>query len=195
MNGPARYRISDPLPFAPDLRDALLQHAHRTSEAVFEADAGPAIEKLLEQWRDGSELWVPETGEAISAPVEFAGQLQLVGYKLDADQAKAGDEIGLTVLWRVSGDVRPPVSAFVHLLAADGSALSQYDGWETAIRGLEVGDVIVHRVRLTVPHSVDPGLYRLQIGLYSPNTMARWEATTPAGDTFDRLWLPVVEVL
>ena len=83
---------------------------------------------------------------------------------------------------------------FVHLLAEDGGILSQYDGWGTAIRGLEIGDIVVQHVRLPLAPETPPGDYRVQIGLYSPDTSARWTYRTPSGDTVDRLMLAMAKV-
>ena len=194
MNGPARYFVADPLPFAPDLRMALAENATALEGAVWEVNAKPAVLGALEDWRATSSLWAPNSVNAFAPPLEYDGGLSLAGYRLDSERVRAGDDVGLSVLWRVSGGVRPPVAMFVHLLAADGSVLTQYDGWGTAIRGLEVGDIVVLHVRLAVAQDTPPGAHRLQIGLYSPDTMARWTVLTPAGESVDRLWLPEVEV-
>jgi len=85
------------------------------------------------------------------------------------------------------------VASFVHVLNPDGQPCSQYDGWGTAIRGLEIGDVIVQQVRIPVPADTEPGSYRLQVGLYSPDTMVRWPMQAPGGAS-DRVWLPEVKV-
>jgi hypothetical protein len=82
----------------------------------------------------------------------------------------------------------------VHLLDEEGKPLAQYDGWGSAIRGLEVGDVVVHHVRVLVPPDTKLGAYRLQVGIYSRDTKVRWPVQLPDGATSDRVWLPEVEV-
>jgi hypothetical protein len=192
MSGPARYLMTDPLAYAADLRDALLPDAQAVAGGL-EFDARPAVESLLARWQAGSPLWTPE-GAPLAAPVEFAGRIRLLGYRLEQTRIPAGGEVSLVLLWQVSGDLLPPIASFVHLLGADGVPRAQYDGWGSAVRGLEVGDVVVHHVQIPIPADTAPGLYRLQVGLYSPNTMARWPVQTPDG-TIDRVWLPEVEVL
>ena len=51
--------------------------------------------------------------------------------------------------------------------------LAQYDGWETAVRSLEPGDVIAHRVSIPIDETVPPGDYNLLLGLYSPQNARR----------------------
>jgi len=194
MRGPARYLVADPLAYAPDVRDTLLHHAQTSALGALEFDARPVIEPLLERWPAASSLWTPE-GKSLAAPVVFDDRIQLLGYRLARDRIAPGGEVSLVLLWQVSGDLTPPIASFVHLLDENGHPLSQYDGWGTAIRGLEVGDVILHQVSLPIPVDTTPGTYRLQLGLYSPDTMARWPVHTPDGVTIDRIWLPEVEVL
>ena len=196
MSGPARYRVTEPLAYAPDLRDALLSAIRNPQSAIpwgtLDLDARPVIQPLLEQWSAASPLWTPE-GNPLTPPVEFDGRLRLLGYRLEPGPVSAGGEVSLTLLWQVSGDMRPPVASFVHMLNPDGQPCSQYDGWGTAVRGLEIGDVIVQHVRIPVPAGTAPGLHRLQLGIYSPDTLVRWPMQASDG-TSDRVWLPEVKV-
>ncbi len=193
MSGPTRYLVSEPLGYAPDLREALLSHAGWNDQGVMECDTRQAVQPLLASWTGASPLWTPE-GNPLATPVIFDGRVALLGYRLAADSVSPGEELSLVLLWQVSGDLRPPIASFVHLLGKDGMPVSQYDGWGSAIRGLEVGDVIVHHVRIPIPSSTTPGRYRLQVGVYSPNTMLRWPTQAPDGTQVDRIWLSEVEV-
>jgi hypothetical protein len=106
-----------------------------------------------------------------------------------------GGEVSLVLVWQVVGDLRPPIASFIHLLDEDGRPCAQYDGWGTAVRGLEIGDVIVHHVRIPVPVDKEPGTVRLQLGIYSPDTMTRWQVQVSHGVLIDRIWLPEIEIL
>lgn len=67
-----------------------------------------------------------------------------------------------------------PLATFVHLSAEDPSEIvAQYDGWETALTGLEPGDLITQRIALSLGADVAPGRYYLRAGLYSPQTGQR----------------------
>ena len=138
-------------------------------------------------------LLVP-LGGPLTPPVEFDDRIRLLGYRLAQHGVSPGEEVSLTMLWQVSGDLRPPVASFTHLLGGDGRPRAQHDGWGTAVRGLEIDDIIVHHVRLPVPVDTEPGIYRLQIGVYSPDTMTRWPVQTPDGTVIHRVWLSEVEV-
>jgi hypothetical protein len=194
MSGPARYLVTDPLTYAPDLRDAVRHHAQSGALGTLEFDAQHVVQPLLERWSAQSSLWTPE-GSLLTPPVEFDDRIQLLGYRLVHDRVYPGEEVSLVLLWQVSGDLMPPIASFIHLLDEDGRACAQYDGWGTAVRGLEVGDVIVHHVRIPTLVNMEPGVYRLQLGVYSPDTMMRWQVQTPDGVIIDRIWLLEVEVL
>lgn len=193
MSGPARYLVTDPLPYAPDLRDTMLRHAQPADLGGVEFDAQDEIQPLLERWSAESLLWTP-AGELVAAPVEFDERIELLGYRLSSDRVSPGEQVSLVLLWQVSGDLRPPIASFVHLLDKDGQPCAQYDGWGTAMRGLEIGDVIVHHARITVPAGTEPGAYRLRLGIYSPDTMIRWPVQTSDGAVNDQIWLSEVEV-
>jgi hypothetical protein len=193
MNGPARYLAPEPLSYAPELRDAALQHAQRDVQGVLTFDARDAVAPLLERWSAESPLWTPD-GESLEAPVAFDGRIRLLGYRLERDSVSPGEEVLLTLAWEIGGDLQPSIASFVHLIDEEGQPIAQRDGWGSAIRGLEIGDVVLQHVRIFIPPETGPGVYRLQLGIYSRDTMARWQAQWPGGAGSDRVWLPEVEV-
>ena len=193
MGGPARYFVTDPLAYAPDLQDAVLRTAQASVPGTLDLDARSAIQSLLGCWTAESPLWTPE-GKPLIPPVEFDHRVRLLGYRLTRDKVSLGEAVSLVLLWQVSGDLKPPIASFVHLLDKDGRLRSQYDGWGTAVRGLETGDLIVHHVQIPISVDITPGMYRLQLGVYSPDTLIRWPMQTPDGVIGDRIWLPEVEV-
>jgi hypothetical protein len=77
----------------------------------------------------------------------------------------------------------PPLAAFVHFSGEDPAEIkAQYDGWETALTGLEPGDVIAHQVTLVLPGNLEPGTYYLRAGLYSPQSGQRLPLRGETGD-------------
>ena len=60
--------------------------------------------------------------------------------------------------------------------------------------GLEAGDVIVQHVRVPIKPDAPAGRYVLQAGLYSPDSMKRWNARTPTGQHTDRIILSPIEI-
>ena len=117
-----------------------------------------------------------------SLGIDFEGAFTLLGYELQSAPIAAGAPLELTLTWRVGSAELPrpapataaPLAAFVHLSGEDPAGiLAQYDGWETALLGLERGDLIQQHITLQVPQTPVPESYYIQVGLYSPQTDAR----------------------
>jgi hypothetical protein len=68
-----------------------------------------------------------------------------------------------------------PLASFIHISSTHNPSdiVAQYDGWETALTGLEIGDIIAHSVQVQVPEETPPGAYQLRVGLYSPQSWQR----------------------
>jgi 4-amino-4-deoxy-L-arabinose transferase-like glycosyltransferase len=193
VNGPARYVADNPVPFDADLNKAFKASA-RPADGIWIVDARPAVEALLPKWQ-AIKPRLPD-GTLADWPVRFNDQIDLIGFKVDTTQAAAGTELGLTTYWRVSGPIDPctPLAMFVHVANDQSGIVGQYDGWNTAVRGLEVGDVIAQHVRIPISPGAAAGRYALQAGLYSPDSMQRWIARTPVGKPTDRIMLSPIEI-
>ena len=182
MNGPARYIASDPLPFDRDLRRAFRSAAQKDGDALI-VDARPLVQARLAEWQ-----------ASLPSPATFDGKLSLIGYRVESPNIARGDALDLTTYWRVTGELVPPIAFFAHVTEDGQNIIGQYDGWGTAMRGLEIGDVIVQHVRVPIKTDALPGTYRLQIGVYSPDTMTRWPAQLASGATADHALVSPVSV-
>lgn len=135
---------------------------------------------------------------------EFDGAFTLLGYELGHDYSSGGEGadhvVALTLYWKVGNvDAVPapaparagPLASFIHISREDpGEIVAQYDGWETALTGLEQGDVITQRVTLSLPAQTGAGRYYLRTGLYSPQSGAR----LPLADGGDSLALGMLDI-
>ncbi len=195
MNGPARYIAPDPLPFDRDLRRAFRSAAQREGDAWI-VDARPLVESRLAEWQANRPLWWLDH-RPLDWPVNFEDRLALIGYRAESSTVAPGDALDLTTYWRVVGELVPPVAFFAHFTDDQPHIVGQYDGWGTAIRGLEIGDVIVQHVQVPVGSNVSPGPYHLELGVYSPDSMRRWTIVSPAqhGAAADRVRLAPVQIV
>ncbi len=106
--------------------------------------------------------------------VGFGDKFRLLGYRLDPERPRPGEEVRLTLYWRPLGPVDRAYSSFAHLVdradfrpvaASDNGhpgALPTY-AWKP-----EFYYVDVHRLRL--PADIPTGPYHLRIGLYETGT-------------------------
>lgn len=88
-----------------------------------------------------------------------------------APPARAGETAVVTLYWLVTGEPEP-LTAFVHVVAADGQVVAGYDAplgsmYTPASRWL-VGELIVDHHPILLPAALPAGLYRLEAGLYRP---------------------------
>ena len=138
--------------------------------------------------------------QAVNA--DFDGVLTLLGYTKETESAQPGAPLTLTIFWQVGAAPMPqpaptrgaPLSTFVHLVDGDPAhKVAEADGWPTALRGLEPGDVIAQRVTLQIPENTLPARYDLLVGVYSPQNWQRL-TTTQAGAPRDYASTGTVEV-
>lgn len=133
----------------------------------------------------------------------FGDVLTFVGYTKQGEAARSGQPLDLTLYWRVGTVPMPqpaptrgaPISAFVHLVDGDPAAkVAEFDGWQTALRGLEPGDIIAQHVTLNVTEDAAPKQYDLLVGLYSPQNWQRL-TTVQDGEERDYAVAGTIEVL
>jgi len=139
----------------------------------------------------------------VGAP--FADGIRLLGYDLDATDARPGGAIGLTLYWSSDGDVRQQYKVFTHLIgdvfnADNGNFIwGQADNEPaantrptTTWRGAEV---IVDEYAIPIAPDAPPGTYRLEVGLYNPTTGERLPVLGPDGaPAADHVVLTTIEV-
>jgi hypothetical protein len=104
---------------------------------------------------------------------EFGGEAHLLGYDLPA-QPRSGQPLFVTLYWRALA--MPPADRFVYLRLVDnqGRIWARADSppvmglWPT---GRWVPEMFIEDVHeLPLPPGTPPGVYRLEVGLYDPET-------------------------
>jgi hypothetical protein len=101
---------------------------------------------------------------------DFGGELALAGFGLSSSQPRAGDNLQVTLHWQALEGVGPAYTAFLHLIAPDGTGVAGVD--EPVLLGLYQSDLwprdrtLLDRHTLTLPPDLPPGRYRLDLGLY-----------------------------
>ncbi len=200
MSGPARYVAPDPLPFDRTLRKAFRSAAQKdgnaqsASSSALIVDARPLVESRLAEWRATAQPRLPD-GTPLDLPADFDGKLALIGYRIESPRAAPGGALDLTTYWQVTGELGRSLAFFAHVIDDSQQHMAgQYDGWGTALRGLEVSDVIVQHVTVPIKPDASPGTYILQLGVYVPDTMMRWRVSSSSGASADRVILSSVEI-
>ncbi|MDX1417432.1 MAG: hypothetical protein R3293_24725 [Candidatus Promineifilaceae bacterium] len=117
--------------------------------------------------------------------VTFDDKITLVGY--DTSVAEQQQSIQLFLAWRVEDSLPADLASFVHWLDAEGTLISQYDGFDAAPETLRRGDLVIQRYILLNPTEtpIDTGL--LHIGLYGRVSGERLFRQGEPTETIDRL--------
>jgi hypothetical protein len=158
----------------------------------------PDEENRWRTWRRGEELnivvyqlWSVEP--AFATDVTFGEQVRLLGYDLNTTDIAPGAPLDLRFYWQPIRQPDADYNIFIHLVSADDSEtiLAQRDGVpsRSSLRPTSTWDNLDERFisrdfSLIVPENLEPGAYRLRIGLYDWRTGARL-LTEAGGDTFE----------
>ncbi|MDY7041820.1 MAG: hypothetical protein SVX38_13265, partial [Chloroflexota bacterium] len=207
--GPTWLIAPDLAPFDPSLREILDREGKITEESdnyyvIHLPDSG-ALEACLSDvqahsraWSSPATVFPPEKplhdATLLTMPVDFGHRAVLVGYRGPDGPLNAGDTFQITTFWRVLTRVKPPLAIFVHLLDTGGQLVAGWDGLDVAPLSWEPGDVFLQAHRLTLPADALPGVYLLEVGVYSPETLDRWPVFSGEAIIADRVLFAPVEV-
>lgn len=210
--GETTYIVSDLLPFAPDLRQTLLEMArvmHQGREyTVYRLDATLTLAAEASSLATINPVWWspavdfaigdPEKlRHALTLPIGFrhaTDALAFLGYALSAAEVAPGDELALDTYWRVLGEAPPSTTVFVHLLDDHSKIWAGWDGLDASPYGWQRGDIIVQHIRFTVPADAPPDEYQIEIGLYTADDGQRFVISEDDQEVADRLLLQPVQV-
>lgn len=137
---------------------------------------------------------------AVSRPlaVDFGGRMMLRGYELLADEIDPGDELEATLFWQAL-DPQKEYVVFLHLVGEDGERIAQDD--KEPLQALyppafwPAEEVVRDRHRLPLPEGAQPGLYRLDLGLYEADTQDRLSILGPKGEVVgDKITLDFIRL-
>lgn len=220
-DGEASFFLPDhlllPSALDPDL-EALLMSGAQPVEIGYRDRIGSSFD--LYRWSDPSALderlaqvsqspaWAsPETvylasesegqREALYLPVAFGERLELLGYAYERGPAHAGDTWRVTTYWRVLDAQHSPLAIFFHILDDNNAVRAGWDGLYVAPETWQSGDVVVHVHTLALPADLEPGMQRVEVGVYSPETLQRLSLSTGDGETtapYDRALLTPLRI-
>jgi 4-amino-4-deoxy-L-arabinose transferase-like glycosyltransferase len=183
------YHLTDSPALAVARRTVVGEPVYRLDPAALGVQPGTRVQV---KWLQTPEVAFYPLGEGFTPPVDegyqsvranYGDVMTLLGYDIQPDAVTPGQSLRLLLYWQVGSAPMPtpaptrgaPLAVFVHLTAPDDpqAKIAQFDGWPTALRGLEPGDIIGQPVELTVAPDATLGVYDLLAGLYSPQNFVR----------------------
>ena len=129
----------------------------------------------------------------------FGEVIELAGTsELPAEVATSADGIEIVLYWHALGTVGDRYTVFVHLLDAAGNVVTQADaaplGGNRPTTSWLTGEYLTDPYTLSLPASLLPGAYRLEVGLYRPDTGERLPVNTRTGTSASSS-VPIGEVV
>ncbi|MGQ9627525.1 MAG: DUF6541 family protein [Anaerolineae bacterium] len=116
----------------------------------------------------------------------LGGNISLLGYALEPAGIRPGGSFTLTLYWRAEETLKESYTVFAHVLDEAGHLRAQADGLPAGdiypTSSWLPGQVVEDSRRITLPKDVPPGAYRLEVGMYRLDTLARLEVRDGAGN-------------
>jgi 4-amino-4-deoxy-L-arabinose transferase-like glycosyltransferase len=179
-----------------DSADSLRQALATAPRAWFVVDEGRFARRyeadFLEAVWEGMELLAAEREMLVfrspSAPAgpaaeiqdrraDFEGGVRLLGYALEGEEWAPGDEMAVVLHWQARSRIAGDDTVSIQLLDEAGQVRGQADG--PPLGGLyptprwPPGLVLADRHTLPLPLDLEPGRYRLEMGLYDAGSSER----------------------
>jgi hypothetical protein len=143
-------------------------------------------------------LWEPP---AFAYPVgaRLGDKVELLGYDLDRQEARPGETIHLTLVWRCLDEMDIAYTVFTHLLDAGEQVRGQKDnppvGGSYPTTLWVSGEVVVDEYAIEIQADAPPGAHVIEVGMYDPGNVQRLPVIDPSGATGDRILLGSVRIV
>jgi 4-amino-4-deoxy-L-arabinose transferase-like glycosyltransferase len=142
--------------------------------------------------------------QALDLPVSAGNAVALLGYQLLTPRVAPGGGVTLVTFWRVlNPQALGPLPAdayghsatiFVHALDEETTVVAQEDRLDAPAWNWHAGDVLAQVHRFQVDVDTPPGLYPLEVGIYTDHDLARLPIIANGVSQEDRVLLQPLEI-
>jgi hypothetical protein len=149
-------------------------------------------------------------GESLELPANVGNVVDLLGYRVSKAKVVPGGELSLLTFWRVRESSPPSkghpmgpvpenayghrVTIFAHMLDGADHVVAQEDRLDAPAWNWHAGDVFVQLHRIELKTDLSPGAYRLEVGVYNDEDLARLPILVDGAPVDDHLFLRWLEV-
>ena len=139
-------------------------------------------------------IYLPPGIEALepvnSLPINLEGQIQFLGYDVDQQVVGAGEKLHIGLYWQAPQNVVPlSYTGFAQLINAEGQSVTGFDNppchRTCPTESWLPGEVLRDEYILTLPEDLDPGVYTIQVGMYSSDNGVPLPVITRTEDVID----------
>ena len=180
-----------------------------TGEATVELDLLDEVgQSVLAHSVDVTKVWVQSTQPSFDVPatiaeryeVNLGDEITLLGYTLEAEPVRPGENARVTLYWQAQREVETSYKVFVHVYDEAGNIVAQRD-WLPGLgakptTGWQMGEVVADRHLVPIDEDVAAGVYTVAVGLYNEGSGERLATFGPHGERLDqdRIFLGQIEV-
>jgi hypothetical protein len=134
------------------------------------------------------------------ASFRLGESFELLGYALERDSLRAGEELRLVLYWRGIKRTGANYTVFVHLVDGQDRIWGQMDsepaGGQAPTTSWVENEIIQDEYAIMVKSETAPGEYQLTVGMYDPANWARLPVFDASGQALgDRVPLARVRVV
>jgi hypothetical protein len=130
----------------------------------------------------------------------IAGQIELLGFDFNPPPGERCQDITVTLYWRPSSTIEDDYKVFVHVMSSSGELVAQRDslplGGTVLTSHWSPMEIITDPYCLSLPAGLAEGSYRIEVGMYKPDTGERLSAVDAEGNRWldDKVILESFEV-
>ncbi len=171
---------------------------------VYRFDAASALAAFTPVVKDNPVYWCPFDAfpadepqaayEPLVFPVDVGDVIELAGYDLRTPVVGPGEQVELLTVWHVRAPFVSEAVMFTHLLDHSSHVVGQADRLDVPSWHWQPGDAFVQLHRFQIDANTPPGLYHLEVGIYTREDLARLPVIVNGIETDDRILLQPVEV-
>ena len=115
---------------------------------------------------------IPKGATTISEPINFEDQIELVAWRLNPAQPRAGAPLKIELFWKAKRKIRRTWKVFVHIDAPGQRIHADHDpvAGVYPTQDWQVEDIILDQHHITVKRSIKPATFTFFVGLYRGKT-------------------------
>ncbi len=126
---------------------------------------------------DGGAALLLYSDQESQAVADLGDAIRLVAYSLEPAQARAGEEVRLTLYWQCLKEMDASYTVFTHLLDGQGRVLAGQDnlpvGGAFPTTEWAFEQLVQDEYAITLPDDAPPGSYTVEVGMYEAKSGQR----------------------
>jgi len=124
--------------------------------------------------------------DVLPLDINFSQQIKLTGYKLDNPRAYPGGRLPITLYWQALTSLSDSYHISAQLIHDESGMVAQADGipvcWSYPTNLWRPGQIIADQQAINLPTDLPLGDYRIEVGIYQPETGIRLDWLDVAGN-------------